>query len=390
MRTIELLQAAQADVLAFDPASGTVPRRDRRLTVDVWYPADIAGDARPVTYEGSLTAEPPAPPTRFTRPGIAVRDANQAAGRFPLVIASHGYDNESVLLSWLTENLASKGYVVAAIRHRDPAITERAKFSEPLLRRPLDIAFVAKSLQGALADANGIDASRVALIGYSMGGFGVLTAAGGELDPGGAAAGLVPGGLMKAYARGGDAREAVRVDAVKAVVGMAPAGGSLNAWGADGLRAITAPLLLISGDRDGTVDYKSGARAFFDAATGSNRYLLTFRGAGHRIGLGPAPSEMRTRLWDQDWFEDPVWSADRLVGINLHFITAFLDRYVKDDASRAAYIDALVPESAQGDWPASATGAYGAYSPGTDGITVWKGFQRQHAAGLELLHATPR
>jgi predicted dienelactone hydrolase len=390
VRTIELVQAAQADVLAFDPASGTVPRRDRRLTVDVWYPADIAGDARPVTYEGSLTAEPPAPPTRFTRPGIAVRDAKRTAARFPLVIVSHGYDNESVLLSWLTENLASKGYVVAAIRHRDPAITERAKFSEPLLRRPLDIAFVARSLQGALADANGIDASRVALIGYSMGGFGVLTAAGGELDPGAPAAGLVPGGLMKAYARGGDAREAVRVDAVKAVVGMAPAGGSLDAWGVDGLRAITAPLLLISGDRDGTVDYESGARAFFDAATGSNRYLLTFRGAGHRIGLGPAPAEMRSRLWDQDWFEDPVWSADRLVGINLHFITAFLDRYVKDDASRAAYIDALVPESVQGDWPASAAGAYGAYSPGTDGITVWKGFQRQHAEGLELLHATPR
>ena len=178
------MQAAQADVLAFDPASGTAPKRDRRLAVDVWYPADITGDARPVTYEGSLTAEPPAPPTRFTRPGIAVRDAKRAAGRFPLVIVSHGYDNESVLLSWLTENLASKGYVVAAIRHRDPAITERAKFSEPLLRRPLDIAFVAKSLQGTLADANGIDASRVALIGYSMGGFGVLTAAGGELDPG--------------------------------------------------------------------------------------------------------------------------------------------------------------------------------------------------------------
>ena len=33
--------------------------------------------------------------------------------------------------------------------------------------------------------------------------------------------------------------------------------------------------------------------------------------------------------------------------------------------------------------------AYGEYSPGTDGITVWKGFQRQHAEGLELLHATP-
>ena len=156
-----------------------------------------------------------------------------------------------------------------------------------------------------------------------------------------------------------------------------------------GSRAITAPLLLIAGDRDGTVDYQTGARAFFDVATNSNRYLLTFRGAGHRIGLGPAPEEMRHRLWDQDWFEDSVWRADRVVGINLHFITAFLDRYVKDDASRAAYLDGLVPDSAQGEWPASAGGAYGAYSPGKDGVTVWKGFQREHAEGLELLHATP-
>ena len=390
VRAIEIVHEAQADVLALDASTGAAPSFDRRLTVDVWYPADVAEGAEPATYSGSLTAEPPAPPTRFTRPGLAVRGAKQAAGKFPLVIVSHGYDNESVLLSWLTENLASKGYVAAAIRHADPPITERAKFSGPLLRRPLDIAFVAAKLQGDLAADFGVDASRTALIGYSMGGYGVLTAAGAELDPASPAAQLVPGGLMRAHARGGDARDAVRVAGVKAVVGIAPAGGALNAWGADGLRAITAPLLLISGDRDMTVDYQSGARAFFDAATNSNRYLLTFRGAGHRIGLGPAPAEMRDRLWDQDWFADPVWSAERLVGINLHFITAFLDRYVKDDASRAPYLDGLTRDSAQGEWPASAAGgSYGAYSPGTGGITVWKGFQRQHAEGLELLHAAP-
>ena len=138
------------------------------------------------------------------------------------------------------------------------------------------------------------------------------------------------------------------------------------------------------------MDYKTGARAFFDMATNSNRYLLTFLGAGHRIGLGPAPEEMRHRLWDQDWFEDPVWRQERIVGINLHFITAFLDRYVKDDASRAGYLDGLTPESAQGEWPASASLRYDAYSPGSEGFTVWKGFQRSHAEGLTLLHESPR
>jgi predicted dienelactone hydrolase len=389
VKTIALVQSAQHDVLAFDPASGTAPLRDRRLQLDLWYPAQVPPGAERETYSGALTAEPPAPPTSFTITGIAVRDAPPAAGSFPLVIVSHGYDNESVAMSWLTENLASKGYVVAAIRHRDPPITDGDRIAEPLLRRPLDIAYVARSLRGALAGENHIDPARVALVGYSMGGYGVLTAAGAELDPDSPMAGLIPGGLLTPYARGGALRDSLRVGGIRAVIALAPGGGSLRAWGTQGLQSITVPTLMISGDRDFTVDYQSGARSFFDLATNCERYLLTFKGAGHRVGLGPAPAGMRDRLWDFDWFEDPVWRQDRIVGINLHFITAFLDRYVKDDAGRAAYLDGLVPESAQAAWPASAGLPYGAYSPGNGDITVWKGFQRRHAEGLQLLHAAP-
>lgn len=365
------------------------PQRSESVGVDLWYPSDTLVDATPETYSGSLTAEPPAPPTRFTRAGIAVRDAKRAAGRFPLVVVSHGYDNESVLLSWLTENLASKGYVVAAIRHRDPPITDRARFHETLLHRPLDVVFVTRALQRTLGEDGFVDPSRTALVGYSMGGYGVLTAAGGELDPGSLLAQLVPDGGLAPYARGGERRDSMRVPGIRAVVALAPAGGSLGAWGANGLASITAPMLLIAGNRDFTVDYATGARAFFDQATNSNRYLLTYLGGGHRVGLGPAPEEMRQRLWDQDWFEDPLWRADRIVGINLHFITAFLERYVKDDASRASYLDGLAPLSAGGSWSAPDGVPYDARSPGGDGVTLWKGFQRQHAEGLELLHALP-
>jgi hypothetical protein len=173
------------------------------------------------------------------------------------------------------------------------------------------------------------------------------------------------------------------------VVAISPAGGgTLAAWGTEGLQGIKAPLLLIAGDADRTVDYATGARAIFNAATNAQRYLLTLKEAGHSIGLSPAPEAMRKRLWDQDWFEDPVWKKERVNAINVHFITAFLDEYVKDDSARAAYLNVKVPESSEGVWPMTTPPpAYDAFSPGTGDVTVWKGFQRNHAAGLELLQA---
>ncbi|HYM25181.1 MAG TPA: hypothetical protein VEU08_18315 [Vicinamibacterales bacterium] len=389
VRTVALVQTAQADVRAYDPTSASAPPRDRNLVVDIWYPARRSPHGAPETYRGALPSEPPAPPAAFTIPGIAVRGAPPAPGRFPLVVVSHGYSNVTIALSWLTENLASKGYVVAAIRHEDPPITDTKLFAEPWLRRPLDIAYVSASLQSSLAAEGRVDATRTALIGYSMGGYGVLTSAGATLDPAGGVAQLVPGGLLLRYARNGADRDAVRVRNLKAVVAISPAGGALGAWGRDGLKDVSVPLMLIAGDCDRTVDYATGARAFFDAASETRRYLLTFKGAGHALGLDPVPDAMRERLWNLDWFEDPVWRKDRIIAINLHMITAFLDRYVKEDAGRAAYLDGLVPESAAGQWAPGTGGSYEAYSPGSDSITVWKGFQRRHAEGLELRSAGP-
>ena len=387
--TLHLVQHGQADVMAYDAASGSAPSVDRNLAVELWYPARIAPHAAHVVYEASLPSEPPAPPARFSIPGIAARDAPRSGSGHPLVIVSHGYSNDPNAMTWLTENLASKGYVVAAIHHDDPPITDRTRVAEPLMRRPLDIAFVAQTLQAMLAKDGFVDASRTALIGYSMGGYGVLTAAGATLDPEGGAVKRVPGGLMLPFARGGALRDAVVVKGLRAVVAISPAGGGpLAAWGADGMRAISAPMLLISGNEDRTVDYATGARAIFDMAGGAHRYLLTFKGAGHAIGLNPVPDAMRQRLWDEDWFEDPVWRKDRITAINTHFITAFLDRHVKGDASRDAYLNVPVPESSAGAWPADAQPvAYDAFSTGTANVTVWKGFQRNHAAGLELLQS---
>jgi len=390
IRTLSFVERDQPDLLAMTAGKATIPRRDRKLTVDVWYPATVPPDAPRETYHGSLPSEPPAPPADFSVPGIAVRNAPAAGAAYPLVVVSHGYSNSTAAMTWLTENLASKGYVVAAIEHDDPPITDRSKYPQLLLRRPLDIAYITGALQQALAAQHLIDPAKTALIGYSMGGYGVLTAGGATLDPIGPPTRLVPGGLLLPYVRGARESNAVIVKLLKAVVAISPAGGgTLAAWGTDGLTDIRVPLLLIAGNKDRTVDYTTGARAIFDSATHSHRYLLTFKEAGHALGLNASPAAMRGRLWDKDWFEDPVWRKERISAINVHFITAFLDRYVKDDPSRDAYLHVRTPDSDEGVWPAQPPLPYDAYSPSDGAITVWKGFQRNHAAGLQLLEAVP-
>ena len=390
VETVTLVEHAQTDVLAYDPKTRTAPKSDRRLTVDIWYPAVAAAHARRVVYHAAFPSEPPAPPAHYTVPGIAVRGAAFSGADYPLVVVSHGYSNQPAAMTWITENLASKGYVVAAIHHDDPPITDKAAFPGPVVRRPLDIAFVAATLQRSLAAKHWIDPARTALIGYSMGGYGVLTSAGAVLSPESPVAKSVPGGLLAPYVRGGARQADVLVRDLRAVVAIAPAGGgSFDAWGKTGLAGITAPLLLINGDADQTVGYLDGARAFFDEAVNAHRYLLTFKQGGHNIGLNPTPPAMRNLLWNQDWFQDPVWNKERMNAINAHFITAFLDLYVKGDQSRAAYLNVRVKESDRGVWPLTHHDAYAAYSPDTGDITVWKGFQRRHAIGLELIQAAP-
>lgn len=388
VRTLELLAHGQADVLNYDPQSKRMPVADRRLTIDLWYPAE-ALDAPAETYRGALSGERAGELVQFAVPGIAARNARPEPGRHPLVLVSYGLSNVTAGLSWLTENLASKGYVVAAIRHEDPPYqTAVGKLAALVLRRPLDIVFAAGKLRAVLGGEGLVDPDALALIGYSIGGCGVLTAAGATLDPVSPLIERVPGGAMLGpYTRNGARRDAVRVNGLKAVVALAPAGGGeLRVWGEHGLADVHAPLLLIAGDHDMTVDYASNARAFFGAASGTSRYLLTYRMAGHAIGLNPAPDSMRGRLWDLDWFEDPVWRKDRIIAINLHFITAFLDRYLRGDESRAAYLDVLVKDAADGRWPAPPPVDYQDFSAQTGGVTVWKGFQLRHAVGLELLH----
>ena len=387
--SIVLIDAAQPVIAASTAAKTVASSAGRVLPVDIWYPAKPRPGATAVGYADALPGEPPLGAVPFTVKGLAVRDAVAESGRYPLVIVSHGYSGTPAAMTWLTENLASKGYVVAAIHHRDPNISDPAKAGQPMLRRPLDIAFVARALQAQARAGRlpGVNPDRVAVIGYSMGGYGALTVAGAALNPTGRAAMAVPNGDLKPYLRGGPKVSELSIPGLEAVVVIAPAGGGsgFNAWGAEGLAALKTPLLVIGGDRDRTVGFADGVRTVFEQAVHADRYLLVFQNGGHNIGMNAAPAEMRGRLWDLDWFEDPVWSKARTAAIQQHVITAFLDLRLKREESRVAYLTIDTPISNDAKWPIAGPAGYAAISPGGPGAT-WKGFPRNHALGLELHH----
>jgi predicted dienelactone hydrolase len=367
-------------------ASGKLMRADRTLPLMIWYPAKVPAKVKRATYSASLVGEVPGTAARFTVPGIAVRGAPPAGKGYPIVLLSHGYNNDPAMLTWLAENLATKGYIVVGIRHNDPPITDTKQTPATLIRRPLDIAFVLRQLKSGLLGPLG-DPARIALVGYSFGGYGVITVAGAGLDPAGPAVKRLPSVLANRYAGNGPEAASLKDSGVKAVVAIAPAGGApALAWG-KGLGDVRAPLLILAGTADRTVGYVPGPASIFAEATGADRYMLAFQGAGHAIGTNPPPAQMRGNLWNFDWFEDRVWRKSRVNGIAIHFITAFLDIHLKGDASKQAYLD--VPrESSDGAVWKGEPGPYAAVSQGGDNPT-WKGFVKDHQDGLVLRHLAP-
>jgi predicted dienelactone hydrolase len=390
VRTIQITDRNRPDILNTKPGEPTA-RYDRTLTLEVWHPAALAPDQpQRGDYPGVITRDPS---VVVTLHGRAVRDATPLAkeGGYPLVIVSHGYPGNRYLLSHLAENLASKGYVVASIDHKDSTYDDQKAFASTLYNRPFDVMSVLNELQrlgrkeSATIWGGLIDASRTGVVGYSMGGYGVVNLLGGGFSKAFESANTAPPNRLLAERGASNPGYANSMDPrIKAGIAIAPWGMQVGAWDAEGLKGIKTPVMFVAGSADDVSEYEKGTRAIFLAATNADRYLLTFLNANHNAGAPiPAPDETWVskdgRPAGFTHYNDAVWDTVRMNNILDHFATAFFDLRLKGDTDKQAYLD-VVPNGKDGVFAVDKDG-----KP-TAAHTYWKGFSRRTAVGLVLEH----
>ena len=397
VQTILLTNPKQLDIVK-SKAGEPMPTYDRPLTVEVWYPAKPAPDAVNAGQYRVITRDPK---TEVTLYGKAVRDAqaDASAGPYPLLIISHGYPGNRFLLSHLGENLASKGYVVASIDHTDSTYSDQTAFGSTLLNRPLDQLFVLNQMAKLNAgDANDaikgalkgmVNADTTGLIGYSMGGYGLINTIGGGFSAGVMSSTLVPpNGALAVRQAGNPAYTASMDPRIKAAVAFAPWGWNRGFWDAAGLAGIKTPVFFIAGSVDDVSGYSPGVRNIYEASVNAPRYLLTFENANHNAGAPmPAPKESwkpvaNLKFIPAEHYIDAVWDNARMNNISQHFATAFLAKFLKNDTSMDPYLNVL-ENAKDGKWSAEADGKFKADH------TYWNGFPNRTAAGLRLEQRKP-
>tara|TARA_R110002049_G_scaffold137671_3_gene297689 strand:- start:7282 stop:8553 length:1272 start_codon:yes stop_codon:yes gene_type:complete len=379
VRTLDFVHKGQADVL--NSKNGVDPIYDRPLKVEVWYPAQVAnGVKESVTYEEVMgTAHDTLRPlTPFTFKGRASRDAAPLTtdGAFPLLIVAHGYVGSRYLMTYLTENLASKGYVVVAIDHTDSTFKDASPFQSTLVNRAKDISFILNQVANLGSSKNKnflsglVDSENIGIIGYSMGGYGVLNVAGAGYSDG-----LVgfftsmTGGSKTITELAMSSPDFPKADPrIKAVVAFAPWGMERGIWDAEGLKGLKIPTFFVAGSQDDISGYEKGIKAIYTGAVNADRYLLTYKNARHNVAPNPPPMEsLKPGLHIDEYYRyaEPSWDERKINNVNQHFLTAFLGIHLKQQKDYSKFLE-VQENSNEKDWT---------------------GFKPRSSTGMELLHA---
>lgn len=337
----------------------------RPLNITVWYPAlNPDGAAEAATYK--FVVFPDKIPVTSAGHALLEAPPDSKGGPYPLIIFSHGHLMYRWQSTYLTEHLASWGFIVMAADHFENTTTDMNETNgdtDPLFNyyRPIDVgreidyADKLTAADGALKGL--IDTSRVGVTGHSFGGLTALQAGGAGLDfdyfraaceknPEGACpvtlaaldqlaalAGLpkVPQGVWPPFMK--DSR-------VKAIVPLAPAG--MRA-GPKGATTVTVPTLMMTGSGDTMAVPEFHTYPIYEGLGSAQKALVVLEGGDHLLFADSCKAV--PWMFDFGLFflcSDPVWDMDRAHDLVNHFTTAFLLATLKGDTDATA---ALAPKA---------------------------------------------
>mgnify|MGYP003323500427 FL=1 len=335
VRTVEITIPNSIDVLN-TPQCGESVLYDRTLTLEIWYPAKFLGEEAGTIYRAVSRN----PDVVASLNGRAVRGAEplRAHGPYPSIIISHGWPGNRYLVSHTGENLASKGYIVTAIDHSESTYDDQQAITSTLYHRPLDQMVVLNALASFSEDSESflnsvVDAENTGIIGYSMGGYGLINNLGGGFSEKSVNGFISPPNSLLEIHSTLDPSFIGRLDPrIKAGFAIAPWGMNAGFWELNDLAGVTVPTFYLAGDQDKTAGYENGTKKIFQGTVNSNRYLLTFIGAGHNAGAPiPLPTELNNdaNIEAAEHYRDDVWDNVEMNNIMDHYATIWFDHYLK-------------------------------------------------------------
>lgn len=322
---------------------------DRRLPVTVWYPTD-ADEGAPVDYfRGLLPAE-----------GV-LGDAPVADGPHPLVVFSHGNQGFAAQSFFLTEHLASRGFVVVAADHvgNDVGTYDTELWVESALRRPRDVSALIDAADAWSNDAEhplyqAIDVERVAVIGHSFGGYTTIATLGGEVDMlaiHARCAELGEDGWRDEWAfcdriTDSDLDEARACDPcaladrrIDVAVAMAPAFAEFFVAGS--LAEIDTPTLFLAGTLDDPWSPEYVGAGYFDRIGGDAKSIWSIAGASHYSFSNACTIEILRNLPLFDCRDDVI-DPERGFDIMREAVTAFVGVHL---GTAPEWVAALEPDA---------------------------------------------
>ena len=262
------------------------------------------------------------------------------AGKFPVIVFSHGAGGSQTCCAGLTRHWATYGYVTIQPTHGDSAAQRRNQGEEnirflqavrdalkkPALweSRPLDISYVLDALPAVGNRVPGllgkIDAGRVGVGGHSMGSYTTETIAGALVD--------LPGQPGRNFA---DPR-------VKAALCLSPQGPGQFGLNEHSFDKISLPYMGMTGSLDslGPVASPAWHKTPFERSQPGDKYHLFIEGANHMSFIRP-----RTLLPGRAEQGGNIFEYTNSASL------AFWDAYLKGDARAKQYLqsDALEKSS---------------------------------------------